>query len=234
MDSQGDVAMKTAQLAKHWSAQGLQGKTTCMRFRDPITREWLPERAALHETIIDDLLAKKRAKKNPKLWVVTGGVGSGKSTLIESELGRKHPDAVVIDADQQWLRIPEYEELAAANWKTAGDYTYAEVRYLRDAALAEAAARRLDIILEISGDEHSGEVVDMLEQGGYEVSVEYVHCSPEEAQQRIRQRANTNPTPEDNLWCSPPNPEFPDKYDYENVEVETFRREYERRSAEVR
>jgi zeta toxin len=58
----------------------------------------------------------------------------------------------VIDADQMWLKIPEYEDLAAQDWKTAWDRTYAEVRYLRDAALAEAAARRLDIILEISGD----------------------------------------------------------------------------------
>jgi hypothetical protein len=128
-----------------------------------------------------------------------------------------------------WLKIPEYEELAAANWRTAGELTYAEVRYLRDAALAEAAARRLDIILEISGDEHSAEVVNILEADGYEVSVNYVHCSSEEARVRIRQRANTMPTPEDNLWCSPLNPDLPDKYDYQNIHLETFRREYERR-----
>jgi predicted ABC-type ATPase len=167
------------------------------------------------------------------MWVVIGGVGSGKSILIRTELGPKHPGAAVIDADRLWLQIPEYAELAAANWKTAGDYTYAEGRYLRDAALAEAAARRLDIILEISGDEHSEEVVDVLEQDGYEVSVEYVHCSPEEARDRIRQRANINPTPEDNLWCSPANPEFADIFDYENVDVDTFRREYEHRMARL-
>lgn len=118
-----------------------------------------------------------------------------------------------------------HKALAVANWKMAGDYTYAEVRYLRDATLAEAAARRLDIILEISGDEYSAEAVDVLEQDGYEVFVEYVHCSPEEARDRIRQRANINPTPEDNLWCSPVNPEFPGKFDYQNVDVEMFRRE---------
>jgi Zeta toxin len=127
------------------------------------------------------------------------------------------------------VEIPEYAELAFANWRTAGDRTYEEVRYLRDAALAEAAARRLDIILEISGDEYSAVVVDILEADGYEVSVNYVDCSPDEAQERIWQRANTNPTPEDNLWCSPPNPDVPDKYDYQNIHLETFRREYESR-----
>jgi hypothetical protein len=56
-----------------------------------------------------------------------------------------------------------------------------------------------------------------------------VNCSPEKAQHRIRQRANTNPTPEDNLWCAPENPECPDKFDYQNVDVDTFRQEYEGR-----
>jgi hypothetical protein len=113
--------------------------------------------------------------------------------------------------------------------RPAGELTYAEVRYLRDAALAEAAVRRLDIILEISGDEDSEEAVEILEQDGYEVSVNHVDCSPDKAQERIRVRANTNPTPEDNLWCSPVNPAYPDKYDYQNVDVEMFRGEYERR-----
>jgi hypothetical protein len=90
--------------------------------------------------------------------------------------------------------------------------------------------RKLDIILEISGNENSQEAVSILEKDGYEVSVNYLDCSPEEAQGRIRLRANTNPTPEDNLWCSSVNPEYPDKYDYQNVNLETFRGEYERRS----
>jgi predicted ABC-type ATPase len=151
------------------------------------------------ERIIHDLLAGKGAKKNPKLSVVGGGVGSGKSTLIASQLAPEHPDAVVIDADQLWLRIPEYEALAKEDWKTAGDYTYAEVRYLRDAALAEAAARKLDIILEISGNQNSAEVASILKHGGYEISVNYVDCSREEARTRMNHRANTSPTPEDNL-----------------------------------
>lgn len=168
-------------------------------------------------------------KEKPELWVVMGGVGSGKSTLIKSELEPNHPDAVVIDADRLWLRIPEYQDLTAADWKTAAELTYAEVRYLRDAALAEAAARRLDIILEISGDDNSEEAVSILERDGYEVSVKYVDCSPEEARERIRLRSNTNPTPEDSLWCSPVNPDYPDKYDYQSVDLKTFRQEYQSR-----
>jgi predicted kinase len=198
-------------------------------YRDPVTGTWARERTELHEDIINDLLVSKASKQNPHLWVVMGGIGSGKSTLIKSELEPNHPGAVVIDADRLWLRIPEYEQLAAANWKTVGELTYAEVRYLRDAALAEAAVRRLDIILEISGDENSEEAVTILEQDGYGASVNYVDCSPEEAQDRIRLRANTNPTPEDNLWCSPVNPDYPDKYDYQNLDMDTFRGEYERR-----
>jgi adenylylsulfate kinase-like enzyme len=115
--------------------QHLQGKPTSTIFRNPATGEWIPARAALHENIIADLLAGNSGKKNPTLWVVTGGVGSGKSTLIRSELAPEHSEAVVIDADQMWLKIPEYEALAAEDWKTAGERTYTEVRYLRDATL---------------------------------------------------------------------------------------------------
>jgi len=199
-------------------------------YRHTVTGEWTPERAALHKNIINDLLGGTASKKSPKLWIVMGGVGAGKSTLIRSELEPDHPGAVVIDADRLWVRIPEYENLAAANWRTAGELTYAEVRYLRDAALAQAAVRRLDIILEISGDENSAAAVEILEQDGYDASVNYVDCSPEEAQERIRVRAKMNPTPEDNLWCSPVNPAYPDKYDYQNIDLECFRWEYERRS----
>jgi Zeta toxin len=157
--------------------------------------------------------------------------GDGRSWVREInidqvELAPEHPGAVVIDADQMWVEIPEYEALAAADWRTAGDRTYAEVRYLRDAALAESAARRLDIILEINGDENSAEVANILKRDGYEVSVNYVDCSPEEARERMQKRANNEPTPEDNLWCSPPRLEFPDKYDYQNVHPEIFRQEY--------
>jgi len=124
--------------AKHradWSVEDLHGKPTTQIYRDPVMRTWTPDRAELHEKIINDLLMGKLSKENPKLWVVMGGVGSGKSTLIKSELEPNHPGAVVIDADRLWSRIPEYEDLAIANWRTAGELTYAEVRHLRDAAL---------------------------------------------------------------------------------------------------
>jgi predicted ATPase len=212
-----------------WPVEQLRQETTSAIFRDAATGAWTTQRAELHEKIINRLFAGKRREASPRMWVVTGGVGSGKSTLIKSELAPEHPGAVVIDADQMWVEIPEYEALAAADWRTAGDRTYAELRYLRDAALAEAAARRLDIILEISGDENSAEVANILKRDGYELSVNYVNCSPEQAQERMLKRANTEPTPEDNLWCSLPLPEFPDKYDYQDVDPEIFRQEYAKR-----
>jgi hypothetical protein len=115
--------------------QHIEGKATSTIYRDPATGEWIPARAELHETIIEDLLRGKRVTRNPTLRIVTGGVGSGKSALIKSEMQPNHSGAVVIDADQFWLKIPEYEELATADWRTAGDRTYTEVRYLRDATL---------------------------------------------------------------------------------------------------
>jgi len=227
------VVIMAIESPKSWPVEKLGQQTTSTIFRDAATGRWTAERAELHEKTISRLLAGKRPETSPKICVVTGGVGSGKSTLIKSELAPEHPGAVVIDADQMWVEIPEYEALAAADWRTAGDRTYAEVRYLRDAVLAEAATRRLDIILEVSGDKNSVEAVDILKSAGYEVSVNYVHCSTEEARERMLTRANSEPTPEDNLWCSVPCPEFPDKYDYQNVEAETLRQEYAKRKGQA-
>jgi hypothetical protein len=212
-----------------WPVERLGGATTSEIYRDPATGQWTPERAQLHETIIDRLLAGKLPSTRPRITVVTGGVGSGKSNLIESEIASERPDAVVIDADRMWLEIPEYESLANADWRTVGNQTYSELRNLRDQTLAEAVARRLNIILETPGDKYLEETLSLIERDGYKVSICYVHCPEEEAHERMQQRAINNPTPEDNLWGTPPHPDFPDKYDYQDVDSRTFKDEYERR-----
>jgi predicted ABC-type ATPase len=219
----------SSQESGSWSVEQLRSATTSAVYRDLTTGEWTPKRAELHEEIIARLLAGRRGnKKGPKIWIVVGGVGSGKSDLIKTDLGPKHPRVIVIDADRMWVEIPEYEALAAADRRTAGDRTYAELRVLRDQALAEAAARGLSIILEVSGDEPLDEVLALMERDGYKVSINYVHCPAEEARMRMQERLlSTIHTPEDNLWGSPPS--FPDKYDYQNVDKESFRSEYEKR-----
>jgi len=115
------------QISSGWTLKRMQGKTTSAAYFDPAHGEWMSTRAALHENIINALIGRKRTKTTPRLWIVEGGIGSGKSTLITSELAPRHAGAVVIDADRLWSEIPEYEGLAKEDWKTAGDRTYAEV-----------------------------------------------------------------------------------------------------------
>ena len=216
-----------------WPVERLGLATTNAYYRDPRTGDWTPERAQLHEAIIDRLLARAIPADCPEIIVVGGGLGCGKSTLIDSQLAAEHPQSVVIDADKMWLEIPEYEALAKADWSSVGNRTYSELRYLRDAALAEAVARRLNIILEAPGDGHNDEIARLLKREGYTISIAYVDCPLEEAHRRIQDRAKRNPTPEDNLWGSPPDPDFPDKHDYQNVDSQTFARECEERKKRV-
>ena len=112
---------------------------------------WAVERHALHEEIINRLLTGKLRKKPPTLCLVIGGVGTGKSTLIESRLAPELPGAVVIDADKLWLEIPEYQALRSGRPENGSRPHLRRSPYLRDEILAEAAARRLDIILERLG-----------------------------------------------------------------------------------
>ena len=83
--------------------------------------------------------------------------------------------------------------------------------------------------MEINADENSAEVMNILKSDGYEISLNHVDCSGEQAKERMLERANTDPTPADNLWCSMPNPEFPDKYDYQDMNPKIFRQEYAKR-----
>jgi hypothetical protein len=148
--------------------------------------------------------------------------------IASKEFMNEYPDAVVIDADQLWLKIPEYMALEKEDWRTVGNRTYQEVRYIRDKLLAAAVARKLDIILEIIGS--SAELLELarlLKREGYENHARWVDVPMEEAKKRVDDRANTNPTPGDNLWCSEPDPEFPDKFEYKDVDVKTFVREFE-------
>src|ERR1035438_4714698 len=212
---------------KSWSIERLEGKATVGSYRNFKTGEWAAARHVLHEEIINRLLAGKLRRESPTLCLVMGGIGTGKSTMIESKLAPEQPNAMVIDADKLWMEIPEYQALAMADWRMAADRTYAEVRILRDELLAEAAARRLDIILEAGdGGDHLQEVASFMIQAGYVISVVAVDCPVEEALKRMQYRANHNPTPEDNLWTSPPRPDLPDKFDYQNVDFAVLRSEY--------
>ncbi len=82
-----------------WPIGQLGQKTTSAIFRNPATGEWTPGRAELHEEIIHRLLARKQSKKEPEIWVLAGGVGSGKFEIELIGVGPgEHPGAVVIDA----------------------------------------------------------------------------------------------------------------------------------------
>src|SRR5664280_2766631 len=119
-------------ISKSWSIELLEGKATAGAYRNFKTGEWAVARHVLHEEIINRLLAGKLRRESPTLCLVIGGIGAGKSTMIESKLAPEQPTAVVIDADKLWLEIPEYQALAVADWRMAADRTYAEVRILRD------------------------------------------------------------------------------------------------------
>lgn len=212
-------------VASEWPTDLLSGKSTVQVYRNSQAGTWEPRRALLHNTIVERLLTGKRACARPTLCLVTGGPGCGKSTLIRGKFAQEQPDAVVIDADKLWLEIPEYQSLANTDWTTAGDRTYAEVRYLRDELLAEAAARKLNIILETPG-EHFTETLLLLKCDGYEVALHHADCPVEVALKRMQDRATHAPTPEDNLWGSPERPDLPDKYEYQNVDPIAFRAEY--------
>src|SRR5690606_32553272 len=89
------------------------GKDTFSQYRKP-DGSWTPERAALHDKIVKDVLSKATPVKNGKAVGVLmgGGPASGKSSAINSGKVQLEKNVVHIDSDEIKKSIPEYQQMS--------------------------------------------------------------------------------------------------------------------------
>jgi hypothetical protein len=64
------------QTSGDWPLERTLGRTTSAAYFDAATGEWTAMRAALHENIINAMMAGKMTKTTPKLWIVMDGAGT--------------------------------------------------------------------------------------------------------------------------------------------------------------
>jgi len=81
------------------------GMTTTATHRNPVTREWYPDRSALHEKIIESFFEGKQPVENPEMIFLGGLPGSGKTSAMRGRMD----NYVVLDADEVKKQLPEYE-----------------------------------------------------------------------------------------------------------------------------
>lgn len=147
-----------------------------------------PERAALYQRIVNDILKGHQPQEHPVATFFGGGPAAGKSTALKATA----PDSALIDSDDIKARLPEYQQMVAAGDPKAASYVHEESSALSKQVMREAQNRRLNYVLDGTGDSSiekmAGKVNDA-KKHGYMTEGKYVTVGTDEAVRRAKARA---------------------------------------------
>lgn len=147
-----------------------------------------PERAALHERIVNDILAGHQPQEHPVATFFGGGPAAGKSTALKATA----PDTAVIDSDDIKARLPEYRQMVFEGDPKAASYVHEESSAISKQVMREAQKRRLNYVLDGTGDSSlekmAGKVNDA-KKHRYMTEGKYVTVGTDEAVRRAKARA---------------------------------------------
>lgn len=150
-----------------------------------------PGRAALHQQIVDSILAGHQPQQHPVATFLGGGTAAGKSTMLAST-GPGAPDSAVIDADEIKGRLPEYQDMLAAKDPRAAALVHEESSAISKQAVNEAIKRRLNYTLDGTGDSSYAKLAAKVAKpraAGYHTVAKYVTVDTDTAVQRAQARA---------------------------------------------
>lgn len=155
-----------------------------------------PERTALHDKIVEDLLSQRDSdgnvilgpdgkpvpiakSANPTATFMGGGPASGKSSAFESGLLEEpsRSSTVHIDADAIKGQLPEYVAMAKTGDPSLAGFAHEESSDLSKRMLREARERGVDVFLDGTGDSSIASLtkkVKPLQDAGYKVNGNYL------------------------------------------------------------
>jgi len=162
-----------------------------------------PERAALHEKIIQNMFKGKKPKgpgEQKTLYFLGGGSASGKGSFTNPEkaAGYGMPDknaVTVVDADALKNELPEYNpdsETGTTDRRKAANFAHEESSALAKRAIEAAYANGFDVTLDGTGDSGAKKVIKKIEEArahGYRVEGHYCTADIDEALRRNKERA---------------------------------------------
>ena len=171
-------------------------------------RQYVPERLALHDRIVDHIVKLIPTKPKPRgkrtVFLAGGGPASGKTEMLKHLEGIPGKDSAhYLSADDIKELIPEYQ-----NWVDEGidaaELVHGESKHINKKTTARAAATGNDIVLDSTGDgnyhDHRKRLMT-LKDSGYRIEAHYVTTSLENAlaRERLRYEATGRGVPEDQL-----------------------------------
>ena len=169
-------------------------ETSTQKFTDKDTGEWLPERKAIHDRIINELtnLGSAVIDSNGKVEyngvveqgrhadIVIGPPAAGKSTVFADPLSQKHK-AKIIDSDMVKERLPEFDGGYGAN------FIHDESTRVATADLTSRALEKGEnVVFPLVGGKTDKirSLIESLREKGYTVNLYYNEVSSEIAMNR--------------------------------------------------
>jgi hypothetical protein len=172
------AAPKDWDLGKHGDTQALYSSVVDGK------RVYHPERARLHEQIVNDALDGLTPSANPTLHMMGGGPASAKSTVLEqgkAGLTTEKGNAVHVDSDAIKGKLPEYNAMNKAGNGQSARIAHEESSDISKMMIAEAQSRGIDINYDSTGDST---------YGGYKVNATYTSLDSDLAWKIAEARGN--------------------------------------------
>ena len=183
--------------ASHYTPSFAEGRDTKERFSDG-KGNYTPERAELHQAIINKYMRGTTSVEHPKAIVLGGAPGVGKSTAVKAEkIGGEN--TVHINPDDIRNDIPDYAPDAEGRRPASTNFTHEEASDIGHKLVRQAAQEKRNLLLDGTGDssiEKLGGKVAQMRARGATVEAVYVTTTVEESQRRADARSNdpTNPS----------------------------------------
>ncbi len=147
---------------------------------------WEPERQAIHDEFIRNVVAGHQPQDHPVAVFLGGGAAAGKSSVDAGAADSARPDA-----DKAKMLLPEAQAGLAAHDKSWSGVVHNESSWMADYAVDAAREQQLNLVVEGIGDtsyDSQAAKAKKLRDAGYAVSAKYVTADLMVAQARAVQR----------------------------------------------
>ncbi len=167
-------------------------------FEDPSSKRPYSKRENLHQKIFKDILGKCQSSKKPRIHLLLGSIGSGKTSAKDTilKIEKRKENFIFINFDDIKKKIPEYDLLKKLNPKKAATFVQPESAKIAGKLFKKAYQKKYDIIFEknirkdTKGKIHLiKEIKDLLKKN-YQILIHIVFLDTyAEAWKRVQKRA---------------------------------------------
>ena len=144
---------------------------------------WTPERQALHDKIVKEMIGEATPVEDTPEVVITGGLpGSGKSTVLKQR-GSEFTNHVHVDSDKVKQMLPEYE-----GWNAS--LLHEESSEISERVMREAVSGNYNVIYDatLKTESSARRIVNSFEERGYDSKIIFTQVPMATAMNRAVKR----------------------------------------------